>query len=99
MNELYVVIAAFVVTALVDVVKYAGGWMDKITPKFPLWVRNTFPLWKLLAAIGVTVLVVWGSKKFAIELKNPLAVLILAQVVHEVRDAVKKTRANAEDTT
>ncbi len=98
MNELYTIIAAFAVIALVDVVKIVSQWVNKVTPTFPDWVKNLFPLWKLIAAIAVTVLVVWASKKFSVEFKNPLVVLILAQVGHELRDFVKKARENAEDT-
>lgn len=96
MNELYTIIAAFAVVALVDVVKIVSEWVNKITPTFPTWVKNLFPLWKLVAAIAVTVLVVWASKKFSVEFKNPLVVLILAQIAHEVRDVVKKTRATTD---
>jgi len=96
MEALYTVLAAFAVTALVDVVKIAGVWVDKVTPTFPVWVKNLFPLWKLLAAIAVTVLVVTVSRKFVVELKNPLVVLILAQVAHEIVGAVKKTRATTD---
>lgn len=98
MNELYTIIAAFAVVALVDVVKIASAWFDRVTPTFPSWVKNLFPLWKLLAAIAVTVLVVWASKKFSVEFKNPLVILILAQITHEVMGAVKKARKNVENT-
>jgi len=98
MNELYTIIAAFAVVALVDVVKIVSKWFDKATPTFPTWVKNLFPLLKLFAAIGVTVLVVWASKKFSVEFKNPLVVLILAQITHEVMGAMKKAREKNEDT-
>ena len=80
MNELYMVVAGFAVFALMDVVKIIGRWFDKVTPTFPAWVRNLFPLWKLLAAF-----------------ENPLLVLILAQIVHEITDAVKKSKKANEE--
>jgi len=97
MNELYMVVAGFAVFALMDVVKIIGRWFDKVTPTFPAWVRNLFPLWKLLAAIAVTILVIYVSKRFAVEFENPLLVLILAQIVHEITDAVKKSKKANEE--
>ena len=92
MTALYTVVAAIVVKYLVDVVKVVAAYVASKVPQMPRWVRNLIPLWKLLAAIAVTVLVVWGTKKFAVELEHPLIVLVFAQIAHEVASAVKKTR-------
>jgi hypothetical protein len=95
MSALFTVIAAIVVKYLVDVVKIVGDWISQIAPSLPSWVRNLLPLWKLLAAIAVTILVVWSAGKFEVELEHPLAVLVLAQITHEITDAVKKTKREA----
>ena len=92
MDALYTVLAAIVVKYLVDAVKFAGKWVSQIAPKLPRWVKNLVPLWKLLAAIAVTVLVVLVSRRFAVELGHPLLVLVIAQIAHEITDAVKKTK-------
>ena len=96
MDALYTIVAAIVVKYLVDVVKLVGAWISQIGPTLPSWVKHLLPLWKLLAAIAVTILIVWGAKKFAVELTHPLLVLVLAQVTHEVTSAVKKVRASEE---
>jgi hypothetical protein len=92
MTALYTVIAAIVVKYLVDVVKALSGWIASKVPQMPNWVKNLIPLWKLLTAIAVTILVVWGTKQFAVELEHPLMVLVIAQIAHEATRAVKKTR-------
>lgn len=92
MDALYTILAAIIVKYLVDAIKFLGEFLGKIAPKIPSWVKNLVPLWKLLAAIAVTILVVWGSKQFAVELGHPLLVLVLAQIAHEITDAVKKAR-------
>ena len=97
MTALFTIIAAIVVKYLVDLVKIVGGWISQIAPSLPSWLKNLLPVWKLLAAIAVTILVVWGSKEFEIELAHPLAVLVLAQITHEITDAVKKTKATREE--
>jgi hypothetical protein len=93
MNELYTVVAGFAVFALMDVVKIVGKWFNKVIPGFPAWVKNLVPLWKLLAAIVVTILVVWVSRRFAVEFQNPVVVLVIAQIAHEITDAIRKARA------
>ena len=97
MTALYTVIAAIVVKYLVDLIKVVGSWISQKAPDLPSWVKNLLPLWKLLAAIAVTVLVVWGTKKFEVELLHPLSVLVLAQITHEITAAVKKTKKLDEE--
>lgn len=93
MTELYTLIAAIVVTQLTDVVKLAGKELAKLTPRLPSWVLHLTPLLKLVAAIAVTVLVVWVTSKFKVELTHPLAVLVIAQIAHEIQGVWKKARA------
>ena len=95
MNTLYTVLAAIIVKYLVDGIKAIGGWLAPKIPSLPTWILNLVPLWKLTAAIGVTVLVVLVTKRFAIELQHPLVVLVLAQIAHEITSAVNKTRAES----
>lgn len=92
MTALYTIIAAIVVKYLVDAVKAVFAYVTAKVPQMPKWVTNLIPLWKLLTAIAVTILVVWGTKKFSVELEHPLLVLVIAQIAHEVTSAVKKTR-------
>lgn len=98
MEQVYTVLAAFVVTALVNGVKYVSAWVSQKLPTLPSWVRNLVPLWKLLTAIAVTILVVWASKKWAVELSHPLVILVIAQITHEVTDSINKARKKNEDT-
>jgi len=92
MEALYTVVAAIVVKYLVDAVKAISAFVAQKIPQMPKWVVSLLPLWKLLAAIAVTFLVVWGTKQFAIELEHPLVVLVIAQIAHELASAVKKPR-------
>jgi hypothetical protein len=92
MQALYTIMAAIVVKYAVDVVKFVGARISQIIPKLPAWVKSLTPLWKLLAAIAVTVLVVWVAAKFKVELTHPLAVLVTAQIAHELSSAIKKSR-------
>jgi len=97
MEALYTIVAAIVVKYLVDLVKIIGSWISQKAPTLPAWVRNLLPLWKLLAAIAVTALVVLGTRKFEVELAHPLAVLVLAQITHELASAVKKAKVTREE--
>lgn len=96
MDAVYTVVAALVVQWLVEGVKFVGAWVTGLIPKLPSWVKSLTPLWKLLTAIIVTILVVWGTQKFAIELSHPLFVLVLAQIAHEVTSAIRKARATPD---
>lgn len=93
MDALYTVVAAIVVKYLVDAVKAISAFVAQKVPQMPVWVADLLPLWKLLTAIVVTILVVWGTKQFAVELSHPLLVLVIAQIAHELTSAIKKTRS------
>lgn len=95
MDALYTVVAAIAVQWIVEGAKFLGALISGVVPNLPSWVRTLVPLWKLLTAIAVTILVVWGTKRFAVELSHPLLVLVLAQIAHEVTSAVRKARAES----
>jgi len=97
MTELYTVVAAFAVMALTDVVKKVVGWISQMIPKLPSWVVSLKSLWTLAAAIAVTALVYFVSKRYEVALEHPLAILILAQITHEAIDAVRKAKATREE--
>lgn len=91
LTALYTIIAGFVSRELVQIIKWGLGKVQLI--EWPSWVLRLLPLWKLLLALVVAGAVYLVTTKLTDAVAHPLVILVISQIIHELRDAESTARA------
>lgn len=94
-NAVYTIVAGILAREVVQGLKWALGYLGLIS--WPTWVKQLVPLWKLVLALGVAIVIFVLADEIGVALGNPLVILVVAQVFHEFRNAATKARAGGEE--